>query len=37
VARAQIQDPPKDKREWMTKLVMDQKQAEARGTRGAKK
>jgi len=36
-ARAQIQDPPKDKREWMTKLVMDQKQAEARGTRGAKK
>jgi len=36
-ARAQIQDPPKDKREWMTKLVMDQKQVEARGTRGAKK
>jgi NAD-dependent dihydropyrimidine dehydrogenase PreA subunit len=29
--RAQIQDPPKDAREWMTKLVMDQKQAQAPG------
>ena len=35
--RAEIHDPPKDKREWMAKLVMDQKQAEARGIRGAKK
>ena len=35
--RAEIQDPPKDRREWMTKLVMDQKQAETRGIRGAKK
>lgn len=35
--RAEIQDPPKDRREWMTKLVMDQKQVEVRGIRGPKK
>ena len=35
--RAWIQHPPKDKREWMTKLVMDQKQVDVRGTREAKK
>jgi ferredoxin len=27
--RAEIQEPPKDRREWMTKFIMDQKQAEA--------
>jgi ferredoxin len=35
--RAETQDPPKDRREWVTKLVMDQKQAEVSGIRGAKK
>ena len=32
--RAEIQDPPKDRREWMTKWVMDQKQVEVRGCEG---
>jgi electron transport complex protein RnfB len=35
--RAQIQHPPKDVREWITKLVMDQEQAEAPAVRGANK
>jgi Na+-translocating ferredoxin:NAD+ oxidoreductase subunit B len=35
--RAEIQDPPKDRREWITKLVMDQKQAKATGGPGGKK
>jgi H+/Na+-translocating ferredoxin:NAD+ oxidoreductase subunit B len=35
--RAETQDPPKDRREWMTRLVMDQKQGEVSGIRGAKK
>jgi len=35
--RAEIQEPPKDAREWITKLVMDQKQAEVNGVPGAKK
>ena len=35
--RAEIQDPPKDAREWMAKLVLDQKQAKATGVRRAKK
>ena len=35
--RAEIQAPPKDRQEWMTKLVMDQKQVEVSGIREAKK
>jgi len=35
--RGEIQEPPKDAREWITRLVMDQKQAEATGIGGAKK
>ena len=35
--RTEIQDPPKDAREWMVKLVMDQEQARATSVRGAKK
>jgi formate hydrogenlyase subunit 6/NADH:ubiquinone oxidoreductase subunit I len=35
--RAEIHDPPKDAREWVTRLVMDQKQAEATGIGRAKK
>jgi len=34
--RGEIQEPPKDAREWITRLVMDQKQTEATGIRGAK-
>jgi len=32
--RAEIQEPPRDAREWRTKLVMDQKQAKATGALG---
>jgi len=35
--RAEIQDPPKDAREWMMKFVMDQKQAEVTGIGRPKK
>ncbi len=35
--RVQIQAPPKDAREWITRMVMDQKQAQASGVRGANK
>ena len=35
--RAEIQDPPQDAREWITRLVMDQKQAEGARIGGAKK
>lgn len=35
--RAEIQHPPKDAREWITRLAMDQKQAEVTGIRGVEK
>jgi hypothetical protein len=35
--RDEIKAPPKDAREWMAKLIMDQEQARATGVRGAKK
>jgi formate hydrogenlyase subunit 6/NADH:ubiquinone oxidoreductase subunit I len=35
--RAEIQDPPKDAREWMAKLVMDQEKRKATGALKAKK
>ena len=35
--RPQIQDPPKDVREWMAKLVVDQERAKAAGVFGGKK
>jgi Na+-translocating ferredoxin:NAD+ oxidoreductase subunit B len=35
--RDEMKAPPKDAREWMAKLVMDQEQAKATGVRGAKK
>jgi formate hydrogenlyase subunit 6/NADH:ubiquinone oxidoreductase subunit I len=35
--RGEIQEPPKDAREWITRLIMDQKQAEASRVQGAKK
>jgi ferredoxin len=35
--RAEIQEPPQDAREWITRLVMDQKQAQAAGMEGTKK
>jgi hypothetical protein len=35
--RGEIQEPPQDAREWITRLVMDQKQSEASPVQGAKK
>ena len=35
--RPEIQEPPRDAREWISRLIKDQKQAEAAGIRGGKK
>jgi NAD-dependent dihydropyrimidine dehydrogenase PreA subunit len=35
--RPEIQDPPQDAREWMTWLIIDQKQAEINGIQGVKR